>query len=82
MTITDIDIYRLEEIHGEINDLVDEADAIVATSDDYIIVRHADKWIKIMRENVQGETNAITIATTIDDLWNDFYEYNGDTDDQ
>lgn len=78
--ITDIEIYRLETIHGEISDLIDEADAIVAGCDDHVVAERAEEWVKNIRENVQSETDKVTIATTIDDLWNDFYEYGGNID--
>ena len=49
--ITDTEIYRLEQIRDEINDLIDEVSATVADCDDYIIDGRAKKWITDMKEN-------------------------------
>ena len=75
MSITDTEIYRLEEIRDEINELMDEAAAIVASTEDYIIDGRADVWMKNIRENTHSETNAVTISSTIDELWEDYYCY-------
>ena len=74
MSITDTQIYHLEEIRDEMNELMDEAAAIVAATD-YIIDGRADIWLKSIRENTQSETNAATLSTTIDELWEDYYNY-------
>ena len=79
--ITDTEIYRLEQIRDEINDLIDEASATVADCDDYIINGRAKKWLTDMKENTISETNRITMSTTIDELWEDFHDYRGDIDD-
>lgn len=73
--ITDTEIYRLEAIRDEMNDLIDEASAIVAGCDDYIIDGRANKWINDMKENITSETNRVTMASTIDELWDDFHDY-------
>lgn len=71
--ITDTELYRLEEIRDEINDLMDETSAIVAGCDDYIIDGRAKKWIDNVVENITSETNMITMSSTIDELWDDFH---------
>ena len=75
MTILDTQIYRLEEIRDEISDLIDEASAIVKSTDDYIIDGNASVWIDNIKENIRSDTNAITMSITIDDLWNDYHTY-------
>ena len=75
MTIIDIQIYRLEEIRDEISNLIDEASAIVKSTDDYIIDGNASVWIDNIKENIRSDTNAITMSITIDDLWNDYHTY-------
>lgn len=73
--ISDFQIYRMEEIRDELIELMDETKAIVASSDDYIIGGRADVWLKNIRENTRSETNVVTISTTIDELWIDWYNY-------
>ena len=75
MTILDTQIYRLEEIRDEISDLIDEASTIVKSTDDYIIDGSASVWIDNIKENIQSETNAVTISTTITELWADYHNY-------
>lgn len=75
MTTSDLEIYRLEEIRDEITDLMDEAKAIVAGSDDYLIDERANlTWIKNIRELLSSKSNIITMSTTINELWEDWYE--------
>lgn len=80
MTIQDTQIYRLEEIRDEMNDLLDEVEAIAADSDDDIIVERAKiYWLTNIRKNIHnkthGETHAVTMSKTIDELWEDYYNY-------
>lgn len=80
MTIQDTQIYRLEAIRDEMNDLLDEAEAIAAGSDDDIIVERAKiYWLTNIRKNIHnkkyGEMHAVTMSKTIDKLWEDYYNY-------
>ena len=80
MTIQDTQIYRLEEIRDEINEFLNEAEAIAADSDDYIIADRAKiYWLTNIRKNIHnkthGETHAVTMSKTIDALWEDWYNH-------
>lgn len=74
MTITDTEIYQMEEIIDAMEELLSDANAIVSGCDDYIIENCAkDNWIKIIRDNLRSERNIPTMADTIDDLWEDYH---------
>lgn len=76
MTIKDTEIYRLEEIRDEMNELLDEAKAITASTDDYHIADRAQiYWLVNIRNNLHSKTHAVTLSTTIDELWEDFHNY-------
>ena len=66
--IKDTHIYRLENIQEEIEDLLDESDAIIAGSDDELIVNHArSTWIYNIRTQLRG------MEKTIQMLWDRYY---------
>lgn len=71
---TDREIYRMEEIIIELTDLLDEANAIVSGSDDYMIdARAKSHWLRNMMENLRCDTNKITMQVTIAELWSDYH---------
>ena len=75
MTIQDTQIYHLESIRDEMNELLDEAEAIVASTDDYVINDRAKaRWLTTIRNSIHSKTSVVTMSTTIDELWEDWYD--------
>lgn len=79
----DTNIYRLEDILIEMKDLLDEAREIAEGVDDFTIGERAKyHWLKTIRENLESNNQINTISNpkttmrnTIDEMWNDYYEY-------
>jgi len=72
--MNDLDIYRLEAIQEEMDDLLDEADAIISGSNDQLIVDRArNLWIFNIRVQLRG-MEVVTMEKTIRTLWDKYYE--------
>lgn len=79
----DTNIYRLEDILIEMKELLDESREIIEEVDDFTIGERAKyHWLKTISENLErnNQINTIsnpktTMRNTIDEIWNDYYEY-------
>lgn len=74
MTITDIEVSRLETIVRIIDTLLDEAKEIVKSTDDYAIQNKAEScWITVIRHALHHNEKVITMQDTINELWEEYH---------